>query len=170
MKLGGTELKLAEAKSLNLAQADEIANLKVTLEAYENKWYNEGFVDAKNSMEPVISQAQRLAFGEGWLAPLQAVGVPEDSPLRNPNQIPFPDPARPVQNLPNVDEEEETASIRELVQEIDPHMELVDLEVTSSLRASDHPESAQTIAQPSEGITGQHIGDAAFLPSTNLAV
>lgn len=57
MKLGGTELKLAEAKSLNLAQADEIANLKVTLEAYENKWYNEGFVDAKNSMEPVISQA-----------------------------------------------------------------------------------------------------------------
>ena len=27
-KLGGTELKLAKAESLNLAQADEISNLK----------------------------------------------------------------------------------------------------------------------------------------------
>ena len=30
--------------------------------------------------------------------------------------------------------------MRELVQEIDSHMELVDLEVTSSLRACNHPE------------------------------
>ena len=37
MKLGGTELKLAEGESLNLVQADEIANLKVVLEACENK-------------------------------------------------------------------------------------------------------------------------------------
>ena len=34
-KLGGVELKLAEAASLNFAQADEIADLKVALEAYE---------------------------------------------------------------------------------------------------------------------------------------
>ena len=57
MKLGGTELKLAEAKSLNLAQVDEIANLKAALEACEEKWYNEGFMDAKNSMEPIVYQA-----------------------------------------------------------------------------------------------------------------
>ena len=57
MKLGGTELKLAEAESLNLAQVDEIADLKVALEACENKWYNEGFADAENSVEPVICQA-----------------------------------------------------------------------------------------------------------------
>ena len=57
MKLGGTELKLAEAKSLNLAQVDEIADLKAALEACEEKWYNEGFMDAKNSMEPIVYQA-----------------------------------------------------------------------------------------------------------------
>ena len=33
MKLGGTELKLAEVESLNLAQADELADLKAALEA-----------------------------------------------------------------------------------------------------------------------------------------
>ena len=83
MKLMGTKLKLAE--SLNLAQADEIANLKVALEACEKKWYNEGFANAENSVEPVIHKAQRLAFGEGWLATLQAMGVPKDYPLRNPD-------------------------------------------------------------------------------------
>lgn len=96
MKLGGTELKLAEGESLNLVQADEIANLKVVLEACENKWYNEGFVDTKNFVEPVIRQAQRLMFGEGWLVALQAAGVPEDSPLRNSNQTPFSDYALPI--------------------------------------------------------------------------
>ena len=62
MKLRGTELKLAKVESLNLAQADEISNLKAALEACENKWYNEGFADAENSVEPVIRQAQRHAF------------------------------------------------------------------------------------------------------------
>ena len=85
MKLVGTKLKLAEAESLNLAQTNEIANLKVALEACEKKWYNEGITDAENSVEPVIHKAQRLAFGEGWLATLQAMRVPEDSPLRNPD-------------------------------------------------------------------------------------
>ena len=115
MKLRGTELKLAKVESLNLAQADEISNLKAALEACENKWYNEGFADAENSVEPVIRQAQRHTLGKGWLAALQAVRVPEDSPLRNPDQIPFPNPAPLVQNPSNVDEEEETPSMRELV-------------------------------------------------------
>ena len=33
VKLGSTELKLAEVESLNLAQVDEIANLKAALVA-----------------------------------------------------------------------------------------------------------------------------------------
>ena len=56
-KLGGTELKLVKVKSLNLAQADEIADQKAALEAFEEKWYNEGFTDAKNSVEPIVYQA-----------------------------------------------------------------------------------------------------------------
>ena len=91
-KLGAVELKLAEAASLNLAQADEIAVLKVALEGYETKWYNKGFADAENSMKPIVHQARSHGFEEGWLAALQAMGVPEDSPLRNPNQIPYSAP------------------------------------------------------------------------------
>jgi len=45
-RLGETELKLAEAVSLNTAQVKELADLKVALEACANKWYNEGFADA----------------------------------------------------------------------------------------------------------------------------
>lgn len=50
-KLGSIKLKLAEAESLNLAQANEIANLKATLEACKDKWYNVGFAGIKNSAE-----------------------------------------------------------------------------------------------------------------------
>ena len=57
VKLGGMELKLAEVESLNLAQADEITDLKTTLEACEEKWYNEGFADVENSIKPIVHQA-----------------------------------------------------------------------------------------------------------------
>ena len=69
-RLEGIELKLTKANSLNLAQADQIANLKVALEACKNKWYDEGFVDAEKSAELVVHRAQLHAFGEGWRAAL----------------------------------------------------------------------------------------------------
>ena len=133
MKLGGTELKLTEVKSLNLAQADEIANLKGAFETCEEKWYNEGFVDVENSMEPIVYQAWRHWFEEGWMAALQAMRVPDDSLLKNLEQIPFLEPPPPIQNPSDADDEEDTPSMRELVYAIDSHVELVDLEVTSNL-------------------------------------
>lgn len=98
-KLGKTELRLAEVVSLNTARAEELADLKAALEACENKWYNEGFANTENSVGPIIREARKLAFEEGWLAVLQALGVPEDSPLRDPNQIPFPGPPLPHRTL-----------------------------------------------------------------------
>ena len=89
-KVGETELKLAEAESLNSAWAKELADLRAALQGCESKWYNEGFVDAENSMEPIISKAWKLVFKEGWFTALQAVGVLEDSPLKDPDHIPFP--------------------------------------------------------------------------------
>ena len=68
--LEGVELKLAEADNLNLALADQIADLKAALEAYKNKWCDEGFTDAKKSVEPVVHQARLHGFGKGWLAAL----------------------------------------------------------------------------------------------------
>ena len=64
-KVGETELKLAEAESLNTARAEELADLRAALEGYESKWYNEGFTDAENLVEPIINEARKLAFKEG---------------------------------------------------------------------------------------------------------
>ena len=105
-KLAKNELKLAEAASLNITQAKELADLKAALEACENKWYNEGFANAENSTVPIIQEAWKLAFKEGWLAALQALGVPENTPIRNPNQIPFPGPSTAAQNPPGATNEE----------------------------------------------------------------
>ena len=83
-KLGGIKLKLVKAKSLTLAQADEIVDLKVALDASKERGYNLGFADVEYSTEPIILNAWHHRFGEGWLAALQMIGVAEDSPLRNP--------------------------------------------------------------------------------------
>ena len=45
-----------------------MADLRAALEGCKSKWYNEGFADAEDSVEPVISEAQKLAFKEGWFA------------------------------------------------------------------------------------------------------
>ena len=63
-------MKLAEAVSLNTAQAEELADLRAALEACEEKWYNEGFADTKNSMDLVMNQDRRLGFEAGWFAAL----------------------------------------------------------------------------------------------------
>ena len=126
-----TELKLAEALRLNTSHADEIADLRAGLAAAEQKWYDVGFADAENSAEPVVTGARRTGFEAGWFAALQAMGVPEDSPLRDPSQIPFPSPVPAGQDAPAALDEEETASMRELVEQIDSHAEPEELEATS---------------------------------------
>ena len=135
-KMGETELKLAEADSLNSARTEELVDLRATLKGCESKWYNEGFADAENSVEPVISKARKLAFKEGWFAALQVVGVPEDSPLKDPDHIPFPSLPITSQKTPVVVDEEDMTSLRELVEQIDAHAEPIDLEATSNPNAA----------------------------------
>ena len=65
------------------------------------------------------------------------MGVVEDSPLRNPEQIRYLALVPPVQSQANADDYEETFNMRELVHAIDTHMEMVDLEVTSNLHAEE---------------------------------
>ena len=163
-KLGEIELKLAQAESLNLAYVDEVADLKAALEACENKWYNEGLTDAENFVESIVHQARVQGFEEGWLAALQALGVPKDSPLRNPKQIPHLTLAPPVQSQANTADDEHTPSMGELVQAIDIHVETVDLEVTSNLNAPENEEAQQP---PAEDVPDQHANDAALFFPTN---
>ena len=125
-KLGDMELKLAEIESLSLVQAGEIAELKAALSVVEDKWYNAGFLDAENSVEPIVFQSRCHGLSEGWLAALQAMGVPDDSPLRNPKQIPYPKPTLPlVQNPTEAEEKGDTPSMQVLVEAIDSYVELV---------------------------------------------
>ena len=84
--------------------------------------------NTEKSVEPVVHQARLHEFKEGWLAVLRVMGVLEDSPLRNPEQIPYLAPPPPVQSQANAADEEDTPSIRELVKVIDSH---IDPEVTS---------------------------------------
>ena len=109
------------------------------MEACEEKWYNEGFTDAENSVELVLNQAWRLSFEAGWFASLQTSGVPEDSPLRDPSQIPFLSSTLTTQNPLTPIDEEETASMKELVEQINALVELDDMEATSIPRAGDQP-------------------------------
>lgn len=121
---------MVRAESIISARDKEIAKLKAALEESENKWYNMGFADAKNSAKLVMFQSRKYRFEEGWMAAVLAMGVPKDSPFRDANQIPYPEPPLPAQNPTNADEED-TQSMRELVQEIDTHAKLIDLEITS---------------------------------------
>ena len=162
-KLGAVELKLVEVASLNLAQADKIVDLKVALEACETKWYNEGFADAENSVEPIVHQARSHGFEEGWLADFQAMGVPEDSPLRNLAQIPYPAPPPPVQSQVGVADEEDTPSMRELVRAIDNHAKNVNLKVTSNLNTAD---DTQGQLPPTGDAPGHQAGDSTQLLPT----
>ena len=172
-KLGGTELKLAEAKSLTWAQVDEIADLKPALDASEEKGYNEGFIDAENSGEPIVHQARHHGFAKGWLAALQAMIVAEDSPLRNPKQIPYPvpTPPPPVESQVGTTDKEETLNMKELVHAIDTYVEMVDLEVTNNLYVVED-EQGQTLAadQPIESVPTQQADDVTQLPPTEPSV
>ena len=94
-------------------------------------------------MELVVMQARQLSFQEGWMATLQALGVPEDSPLRDPNWIPFPDPSPATQNPARPTDEEEMDSLRELVEQIDAHVELIGIEATNN--------------PPTDGLSGKNV-------------
>nr|POF12436.1 hypothetical protein CFP56_44869 [Quercus suber] len=86
------------------------------------------------------------------MATLQVIGVSDDSPLRNPEQIPYPNHFPLVQNPTGArEEEEDTPSIRELMHVIDSHAELIDLEITNNpnaMKDSTLPQFPDPNAQP----------------------
>ena len=88
-------------------------------------------------MEPIINEARTLAFKEGWFVALQAIEVPEDSSLKDPNQISLPSLPNTAQKTPIVADEEEMTSLRELVEQIDAHAEPINLEATNNQNAED---------------------------------
>lgn len=132
-KLREMELRLAGAESKISTRDKKVANLKVALEVSEDKFYDIGFANAENSCDLVMLQSRHYEFGEGWMAVVAAMGMPEDSPFRDPKQILYTDPPLPlVQNLVHT-KDEDSQRMKELVQEINSHAELIDLEITGDL-------------------------------------
>lgn len=76
-------LRLVGDESIISAGDKKIAELKATLEENENKFYNMGFTNAKNSAELVMFQSRRYGFNKGWMTATLAIGVLEDSPFIN---------------------------------------------------------------------------------------
>ena len=139
---------MAEAASLNSTLSKEVADLRAALEACENKWYDEGFADAEKGVELVVLQARQLSFREGWMVALQALGVLEDSPLRDPGQIPIPDSAPAAQNPTGPNDEKETDSLRELVEQIDAYVEMIGIEATNNPPTNDGLRGEDVHLQP----------------------
>ena len=94
----------------------------------------------------------------------QVMGMPEDSPLRDPGQIPYSTPLPPSQTQADAVDEEETASLRELVQAIEAH---VNLEVSSNLQATDNEQAQQ---QWTEDTPNQPIGEVAQPPPADPTI
>ena len=88
------------------------------------------------------------------------MGVVDDSPLRNPDWIPYSVPPPPSQSQADSAEEEETTSMKELVQVIDAH---VDLKVTSNLNIANDAPAQQPLTKD---IPSQPTDEATqFLPT-----
>lgn len=142
VKLGEVELRVAKAECIVTAWDKEIAKLKAALEESENKYYNMGLNDAENSAKPIMSENRKYGFGEGWMDAMATMGLPKYSLLRNPDQIPYLKPPPPTTQNPTEAEDDDTPSMWELVEAIDSHAKLIDLEITSN------PNLIPTLAQP----------------------
>ena len=149
-KLDDAEVKLAQAKSIILDREKEIADLKVALAQSKDKFYNIGFVDTKNSSEPIMFKSRCYGFREGWMATVNALDLLEDSPFRDSKQIPLPKPPLPppVQtSTPN--EKEDSLNMRELMEEIDSHTEVIDLDNSTNLVAFKGQKPPASLPNPS---------------------
>lgn len=112
-------------------------DLKIIVVQSEDKFYNMGFVDVENSGECIILESRCYGFGEGWMAAVNALDLLEESPFKDPEQIPLPEPSHPtpVQNPTHI-KEGDSLSMRDLVEEIDSHTEVIDLDILSNRRRS----------------------------------
>lgn len=73
-----------------LARDKEVADLRIVVGQSETKFYNMGFVDAENSSEPIMLESRCCGFEEGWMISLNTLSLLEDSPFRDPDQVPYP--------------------------------------------------------------------------------
>ena len=142
-------MKLVQAESVIFARNKEMADLKAAVAKSEDKFYNMGFTNAENSREPIMVESQRYGFGEGWMAAVNAMGLLEDYAFRDLEQIPYPEglicPSVQTTNRP---EEEDSLSMRELVEEIDSHAKVIELDGSTNPTAVEDQVPPSTLSNP----------------------
>lgn len=67
----------------------ELIDLK-EMKQSEETFYNMGFTDTENSCGPVIFEARKLGFAQGWMVAVDSLNLPVTSPFKDPPQIPLP--------------------------------------------------------------------------------
>lgn len=93
-----------------------------------------GFVDIENSNEPIMLDSLRYGFGEGLMAAVNALGLSEDSPFKDPDQIPLPKHLHPpLEHTSTLNEKEDSLSKRKMVEEMDSYIEVIDLDIPTHL-------------------------------------
>ena len=108
-----------------------------------------GFADVENSNESIMLDSQRYRFGEGWMATVNALGLPKDSPFKDLNQIPLHEHLRPPPTYTlTLNEEEDSLSMRELVEEIDSYTEVINLDIPTNSGATEGQEPPAPLLNP----------------------
>lgn len=108
--MGRHEIKLPEAASIVSARDKVLVNLKETMKTCEQVFYNMGFKDIENLVGAVVFQVRRFGFSKGWMAAMNAIGLPKSFALRDASQIPLPNNSPmdiPTQKQPEDDGDEE---------------------------------------------------------------
>ena len=93
-KLRETKLKLVKTASILSTPDKEFTDYKGGEKAQKQTYYNRGFRDIENSVGPVIFQAWKFGFMEGWMAIVNAISLLENFSFRSTNRVPLAeDPA-----------------------------------------------------------------------------
>ena len=108
-----------------------------------------GFVDVENSSEPIMLDSRCYGFEEGLMATVNALGLLEDSPFKDLDQIPLPEHLHsPLKHTPALNEKEDSLSMRKLVEEIDSHTEVIDLNISTHLGTAEGQKPPTPLLNP----------------------
>ena len=75
-----SDTKLAQALSLVTAKFAEMKTMKKQHTMVEWKFYDMGFLDAKNLVDNMVREAWLGSFMDGWVVALDVLNVPLNSP------------------------------------------------------------------------------------------
>ena len=154
-KLEESDTKLAQALSVISARDRGLQAMRLNLEQAKQKYYGVGFDDIECSSCVVIFEARQKGFLYGWMAAVDAINLPSSSPSRDLNQVPLPEvpPMKVhVAEHPAV-EEEDSPSMRILVEHIESHTKVIDLDNLIPPNALEGTKIAKNILSPDASVT-----------------